>query len=92
MTVPIDYTQASSDFDRFMLDLRQALDLQTTHQAWGALLGVFDTFRRRLQPEEVVSFAKALPPLLRLEPLLCKTGTSELRYRVSLAGQSWRPK
>jgi len=38
MTVPIDYKQASVDFDRFMLDLRDALGLQTTHQAWGVLL------------------------------------------------------
>ncbi len=65
MTVPIDYKQAIADFDRFMLDLRQALNLQTTHQAWGVLLGVFDTFRRRLTAEEALDFAKALPPLLR---------------------------
>jgi uncharacterized protein (DUF2267 family) len=65
MTVPIDYKQASVDFDRFMLDLRDALDLQTTHQAWGVLLGVFDTFRRRLRPEHALAFARALPPLLR---------------------------
>lgn len=65
MTVPIDYKQASADFDRFMLDLRDALDLQTTHQAWGVLLGVFDTFRRRLSVEEALAFTKALPPLLR---------------------------
>ena len=65
MTVPIDYKQASADFDRFMLDLREALDLQTTHQAWGVLLGVFHTFRRRLNAEEGLAFARALPPLLR---------------------------
>jgi len=65
MTVPIDYKQATANFDRFMLDLREALDLQTTHQAWGVLLGVLDTFRRRLKPEEALAFAKALPPLLR---------------------------
>lgn len=65
MTVPIDYRQASADFDRFMLDLRDALDLQTTHQAWGVLLGVFDTFRRRLEVDDALAFARALPPLLR---------------------------
>lgn len=65
MTVPIDYTQASAQFGDFMIDLREALGMQTTHQAWGALLGVFDTFRRRLQPEDALAFAKALPPLLR---------------------------
>lgn len=65
MTVPIDYRQASADFDRFMLDLREEMDLQTTHQAWGVLLGVFDTFRRRLSAGEALDFAKALPPLLR---------------------------
>lgn len=65
MTVPIDYTQAEADFERFMLDLRDTLNLQTTHQAWGTLLGVFETFRRRLQPDAALRFAKALPPLLR---------------------------
>ena len=65
MTVPIDYKQATADFDRFMLDLSEELDLQTTHQAWGALLGGFDTFRRRLDADEALAFAKALPPLLR---------------------------
>lgn len=65
MTVPIDYKQASADFDRFIVDLRDCLDLQTTHQAWGVLLGVFDTFRRRLSASEGLAFARALPPLLR---------------------------
>lgn len=65
MTVLIDYKQASADFDRFMLDLRETLDLQTTHQAWGVLLGVFDAFRRRLQADQALDFAKALPSLLR---------------------------
>lgn len=65
MTVPIDYKQASADFDRFLLDLRDTLELTTTNQAWGALLGVLDTFRRRLTPEQALAFAKALPPLLR---------------------------
>jgi len=65
VTVPIDYKQASADFDAFMLDLRDQLDLQTTHQAWGVLLGVLDTFRRRLDTSEALAFAKALPPLLR---------------------------
>ena len=65
MTVPIDYRQAGPEFDRFMLDLRDALDMQTTHQAWGALLGVFEIFRRRLTAEHVLIFAHALPPLMR---------------------------
>lgn len=65
MTVPIDYKQASADFDGFMLDLREALDLQTTHQAWGVLLGVFDVFRRRIDAQEGLAFARALPPLIR---------------------------
>lgn len=65
MTVPIDYKTATASFDRFMLDLRDELDLQTTHQAWGVLLGVLDTFRRRLSNEQALDFAKALPPLLR---------------------------
>jgi uncharacterized protein (DUF2267 family) len=65
MTVPIDLKQATAEFDRFLLDLRDTLELNTTNMAWGALLGVLDTFRRRLTPEQALAFAKALPPLLR---------------------------
>lgn len=65
MTVPIDYRRASAEFDHFVADLRDELDLATTHQAWGVLLGVLDTFSRRLTTDEAVAFAHALPPLLR---------------------------
>ena len=65
MTVPIDYRNASADFDRFLLDARDQTDLTTTNQVWGALLGVFHVFRRRLTPAQALIFAKALPPLLR---------------------------
>lgn len=65
MTVPIDYELASVQFDRFLVDVRDTLDLTTTNQAWGTLLGVFDTFRRRLTSAQALDFAKALPPLPR---------------------------
>lgn len=65
MTVPIDFKTASGDFDRFLLDARETCGLTTTNQVWGVLLGVFDVFRRRLTPDQILLFAKALPPLLR---------------------------
>lgn len=65
MTVPIDFKTATADFDRFLLDAREACSLTTTNQAWGVLLGVFDVFRRRLSCEQAFLFARALPPLLR---------------------------
>ncbi|MEP7005065.1 MAG: DUF2267 domain-containing protein [Sphingomonas bacterium] len=37
----------------------------TTNQVWGVLLGVFHVFRRRLTPDQILIFAKGLPPLLR---------------------------
>ncbi|WP_366520844.1 DUF2267 domain-containing protein [Sphingomonas sp.] len=89
MTAPIDYKQASADFDGFMVDLREALDRQTTHQAWGVLLGGFHTFRIRLKVEEGLALAPALPPLLRSAfvqdwhltgqalPFVCRTALEE---------------
>ena len=65
MTVPIDFKTATSAFDEFLMDARETCGLTTTNQAWGVLLGVFDVFRRRLTPEQILVFAKALPPLLR---------------------------
>jgi uncharacterized protein (DUF2267 family) len=65
VTVPIDFKTASADFDKFLLDAREATGLTTTNQVWGVLLGLFDAFRRRLTSEQCLAFARALPPLLR---------------------------
>ncbi len=65
MPMPMEYRQASVDFDRFILDVRELAGLQTTNQAYTMVQAVFQTFRRRLDLEEAILFADVLPPVLR---------------------------
>lgn len=65
MPMPQEYFNAARDFDAFLADAMQALDLQTRHQTWQVLLAVFTAFRDRLEPRDGLIFANALPPVLR---------------------------
>lgn len=65
MPMPMEYRQASRDFDAFMEDLRDTSMLQTTHQCYTMLQGVFQVFRRRLTTKQALAFADTLPPVLR---------------------------
>ena len=65
MPMPMEYSQASRDFDSFMEDLRGTSMLATTHQAYTMLQGVLQVFRRRLTVQQALRFADVLPPVLR---------------------------
>ncbi|WP_162894740.1 DUF2267 domain-containing protein [Rhizobium terrae] len=65
MTVPMEYRQASRDFDAFMLDARDGAMLQTTNQTYTMVEAVFTVFRRRLSVPDALLFAEVLPPVLR---------------------------
>lgn len=65
MPMPMEYRQASRDFDAFMEDLRDTSMLATTHQAYTMLQGVLQVFRRRLTVQQALDFADVLPPVLR---------------------------
>ncbi len=65
MTVPQDYMTACDRFDALLVDLMDELDLTTRHQVYAVLYAVLMTFRRRLGPGEVLTFASALPAMLR---------------------------
>ncbi len=65
MPMPMEYRQASVDFDRFMEELKEVSMLRTSHQAYTMLQAVFQVFRRRLTVQQAISFANALPPVLR---------------------------
>ncbi|MCG5485367.1 MAG: DUF2267 domain-containing protein [Sinorhizobium meliloti] len=65
VTIPMEYRQASADFDRFIVDARDIAALQTTNQAYTMVQAVLYTFRRRLDISGALLFAKALPPVLR---------------------------
>jgi uncharacterized protein (DUF2267 family) len=65
MTVPMEYRQASRDFDAFLLDARDTAMLQTTNQAYTMVEAVLVIFRRRLSVAQALAFANVLPPVLR---------------------------
>lgn len=65
MTLPLEYQNASLDFERFLVDARDYAGLATTNMAWNMVVGVLHTFRRRLTTEQVVRFALVLPPVIR---------------------------
>ncbi len=65
MPMPMEYRQASEDFDRFILDARDLAGLQTTNQAYTMVQAVLQTFRRRLDIEDAILFADVLPPVVR---------------------------
>ncbi len=65
MTVPMEYRQATRDFENFLVAVRDRAGLATTNQAFTMVDGVLRTFRRRLEPAEAIAFAQVLPACLR---------------------------
>ncbi|MCC5622326.1 DUF2267 domain-containing protein [Nostoc sp. CHAB 5715] len=65
MPIPSEYQRASLDFEKFLLDAREASGLVTTNQVYTMVQGVLQTFRRRLTLPEAIHFAGVLPPVLR---------------------------
>lgn len=65
MPMPLEYRQASADFDAFMKDLVATSMIQTSHQAYTMLQAVLQVFRRRLTVDQAIAFANVLPPVLR---------------------------
>lgn len=65
MPMPMEYKNASKDFDRFIADVRDCCLLQTTHQAYQTLRAVLLVFRSHLSLKEALAFANVLPPVTR---------------------------
>ncbi len=65
MPMPLEYRQASADFDAFMKDLVATSMIQTSHQAYTMLQAVLQVFRDRLTVDQAIAFANVLPPVLR---------------------------
>ncbi len=65
MPMPLEYREASADFDAFMKDLVATSMIQTSHQAYTMLQAVLQVFRHRLTVGQAIAFAKVLPPVLR---------------------------
>ncbi|MDI6839062.1 MAG: DUF2267 domain-containing protein [Rhizobiaceae bacterium] len=65
MTVPMEYRQATRDFENFLTAVRDRAGLATSNQAFTMVDGVLRTFRRRLEPADAIVFAQILPACLR---------------------------
>jgi len=65
MTVPMEYRQATRDFENFLTAVRDRAGLATSNQAFTMVDGVLRTFRRRLEPADAIAFAQILPACLR---------------------------
>lgn len=65
MTMPMEYKNASRDFDAFVADVRDTCMLQTLHQAYHTLRAVLHVFRSDLTITDALRFADILPPVVR---------------------------
>lgn len=65
MPMPLQIAHATEDYDQILADVSLALDLTTRNQAYTVIEAVLMVFRRRLLPDQILSFADLLPPVLR---------------------------
>lgn len=65
MPMPMEYWNASREFDRFLLDVRDACMLSSHNQAYHTLRAVLHVFRSHLPLEDALTFAGVLPPVVR---------------------------
>ena len=63
--MPWTYRQASREWQAFLADAREAMNLTSDNATYTAVQGVFQAFRRRLTPQQAVDFAHVLPSVLR---------------------------
>ncbi|MFZ1340531.1 MAG: DUF2267 domain-containing protein [Paracoccaceae bacterium] len=65
MPMPWTYRQSSREWQAFLADSRDAMDLSSDNAAFTAVEGVFRAFRRRLTPQQAIDFAQVLPATMR---------------------------
>lgn len=65
MPMPGTYRQASREWQAFLADAREAMNLTSDNATYTAVQGVLQAFRRRLTPQQAVDFAQVLPSVLR---------------------------
>ena len=63
--MPWTYRQASREWQAFLADAREAMNLTSDNATYTAVQGVLQAFRRRLTPQQAVDFAQVLPSVLR---------------------------
>ena len=65
MPMPQEYQLASQHYETFLSEAQEALELTTRNQTYTCVQAVLLTFRRRLDAEQVLTFADTLPTVLR---------------------------
>ncbi|MEO1280861.1 MAG: DUF2267 domain-containing protein [Pseudomonadota bacterium] len=65
MPMPLEYSNASQDFEAFLADAMEELDLATRNMTYTTVQAVLVVFRRRLTLDEAIAFAAVLPAVLR---------------------------
>jgi uncharacterized protein (DUF2267 family) len=65
MPMPCTYRQATREWQAFLADAREAMNLTSDNATYTAVQGVLQTFRRRLTPQQAVDFSQVLPSVLR---------------------------
>ena len=65
MPIPAEYLNSTRTFEKFMVDVRDISDLNTSNMAFNMVAGVLLTFRRRLSIKDALRFANVLPPPIR---------------------------
>lgn len=65
MPMPWTYRHAQKEFQAFLADARERMNLVSDNSAYTAVQGVFITFRARLAPAQALAFADVLPAVLR---------------------------
>jgi uncharacterized protein (DUF2267 family) len=63
--VPFGYENATTEFQLFLRDARDAAGLVTTNQSFTMVEGVLRAFRRRLSVRDAIAFADVLPAIPR---------------------------
>jgi uncharacterized protein (DUF2267 family) len=65
VTVPAEYAHADRDFERYMAALLDLTTLETRHRAYAVTRAVLHVFRAHLSVQDALTFADALPAVLR---------------------------
>jgi uncharacterized protein (DUF2267 family) len=65
MPMPWTYRQATREWQAFLADAREAMNLDSDNSTYTAVQGVLQVFRRRLTVQQAVDFAQVLPAVLR---------------------------
>lgn len=65
MPMPWTYRQATREWQAFLIDAKNAMELTSDHSTFTAIEGVLRAFRCRLTPQQAIDFAQVLPSVVR---------------------------